>query len=754
MMKAFDSGRSAAIEAPVESMPLSERWFGMARQRRCSLLALAGIVALMTLAAVYHYAIYLPQPDRPHLLTLLDDLFACEIVGLIGLDGLILGCRLLRPFRLAGFSRLERGALAVGLGWGLLSLGVLTLGFAHLLYAWLLIAGLGLVPVIFWRDAWRLLATLTNRSASYWHLGIRLPRSLFLRSVLIMLLVEVALLGTQALTLPYLPRGFDLYQYHWAVPKLYLLHHAIYALPGWAHANFPFNSEMLNTLALAFHSPIAAVLLQATFGILAIVLLAGFLYRRFGRLAAWMGVALCLSSELIAGVLISGYAEVAVTYYGVAAVIVALTWVERMQKGEPGPLRLLFLAGLFAGFGLGTKYTEGQIVVGVLLLLFGLAIISGIRALRKGKPATLARWGTRRVLMILAPFTFGLAALLPLLPWLLKDWVLLGNPIYPFIWGGPGWDAARTQVGVITFAHFGPRGLLWQRFLTGIFYPFWDTGRTDDPPYAPPNLLLLLALLVPLGWLIEEIRQRKKQRASPPEADAGIGSTMPWLVVIGGGYMAWILSHAAIARYGIPWIILLSVPAAAVLVRARQVRWPWPLLRVIAQLLRALLPGAILLCMSLGLLYQVEFWLFASPLSLLTGSVSLRQWEERHILDTGYWHMVDYVEGTIPRDARLLLLGRGTGYFLTGYDYVADSGEDWIPYLETEGRTPAGILALLRQDHFRYVVYEEKTLEFVIHTYENSYLASFLPAFRQFLASSLVQVWSYQNFHIYRIPSP
>jgi hypothetical protein len=121
-------------------------------------------------------------------------------------------------------------------------------------------------------------------------------------------------------------------------------------------------------------------------------------------------------------------------------------------------------------------------------------------------------------------------------------------------------------------------------------------------------------------------------------------------------------------------------------------------------------------------------------------------------MEPAYWETITYINTHIPRDARILLLGRGAGYFLEGRDYVADSGDDWIPYLETEGRTPAGILALLRQAGFRFVVYEEHTLHFIIDTYGNHYIESFLPAFRQFLASSLHEIKTIGGFHIYAVP--
>lgn len=731
------------------ALPYSENREPLVYQRRRTLLVLAGIVVVLALATVYHYAIYLPQPRVPHRLTLLDDVFALGVLGLVGLVGLLVGLRLLRPFKLTGFSWVESGALAVGLGWGLLSLAVLALGLAHLLYGWLLFGGLALVLAFFWRDAWRILSLLAS-GAPYRRLRACKPRGFFLWALAVIVCLELILLGTHSLTIPNAPRGFDIYQYHWAVPQLYLLHHAIYALPGWAHANFPFNSEMLNTLALACGSQEAAVFIQGAFGLLAIILIVGFLYRRFGFLAAWLGAALSICNNLVAGLLVSGYAELAVTFYAVASLVVVLAWLD--QREQTAGMPLLVLAGLFAGFGLGAKYTEGQVIVGIALLLIGVGVIRLVGPRRQGKPLLPAFGRLLADLMI-----YGAAILLAVLPWLLKDWVLLGNPIYPFIWGGPEWDAARTETGVLTLSHFGPQGPAWQRLLTGFFTLFTETGHTDDPPYVPPNYLYLLVLLVPLVWAVEQARWRRRKRVSSTglaERGESAGWGQPWLVVAAGGYVVWLLLGAAVARYGLPWLILLSVPSAVLLARACGVRWQQPFLRLLAPMMRFMTPAAMLFAAGIAVAFSVPIWAYTNPLPMVVGNISLRQWEEQGMMDSGFWHMVDYVEEHVPHDARLLLVGRGVGYFLPDFDYVADSGEDWIPYLETEGRTPAGMLALLRQDHFRYLIFDEQTLSFIVHGYGNYYVASFLPAFRQFLAGSLIQVWSYQNFHVYQLPAP
>jgi hypothetical protein len=708
------------------------------------LLALVGLLVLLGLAALYHYLIYLPQPDVPHRLTLLDDVFALGVYGLVGLVGLVLGQRALRPFRLEGFSRWERGALAMGLGWGILSLGVLGLGLAHLLYSGVLLLGLLVALAVCWREARRLWALLMTPATYRLPREIR-PQGFFERVLAGALLLELVVLGANCLA-PYPPMAYDNYQYHWAVPQLFLLHHAIYAFPGWAHADFPFADEMLDTIALAFQAPVAALLIQETFGLLAVLLIASYLYRHMGRLAAWLGAALCLSSPLFINLLIDGYVEVALSYDAVASLVLVLAWLRQpAQAGIRGNLRLLLLGGLFVGLGLAAKYTEAQLVVGMGLLLMGALALAGFQAWRRDEWHWLI---VRRALLAL--LLYGVGALAPLLPWLLKDWALLGNPIYPFVWGGPEWDAARTEVGVVTFSHFGPHGPLWQRLLLAFFGLFFDTHHTGESLLMPPDYLLLAVLAAPLvlagEWLL-----RRKQKVLPQAArqPSPTNHVSLWLVVAGGAYLSWALSHALVGRYAMPWVVLLAVPAAGILLRLLQ----WSRRRMAS---RVLIQALILtLLLPLAAFFSSAYWLSDNPLPLASGQVSLRQWEEQTKLDTSFWKTVDYVEQHLPRDARLLLVGRaGIAYFLTGFDYVADSGEDWIPYLETEGRTPAGMLALLRRDHFRYLVYDEQTLNFVIHTYENRYLAGFLPAFRQFLAGSLRQVWSYQNFHIYAVPSP
>ncbi|HEU5200997.1 MAG TPA: hypothetical protein VFU32_15265 [Ktedonobacterales bacterium] len=723
----YGAAENTSLEQPQSRPGWRWRW-----------LALAAALAFLTLAACYHYLIYLPQPDRPHRLTALDDLFALGVAALVALTGLVLGQWLLRPFRLAGFSSLERGALAIGVGWGLLSLGVLALGLTHLLYLWALLAMIGVIVLAGWRDVGHVLATLSKREW-YRSLDQIKPKGFWEHALALLALVELVFVGLQALTLPYVPLGYDLYQYHWAVPELFLLHHQVYAFPGWAHADFPIQNDLLSLLALAVQEPVAALLIQMTFGLLCLVLLAGALYRCAGRSGAWLGIALYLGSPLLTSVLGNGYAESALAYYAVASLVVALAGLRQRSSTEgAASWRLLFLGGIFAGIGLATKYTQLQVIVGMGALIPGAGVLMLVRARREQQP--LKPIGRE---MALGAAAYASGVMLPLVPWLMKDWALLGNPIYPFVWGGPGWNAARAQMGVVTFDHFGPPGPLWLRLLSAFFSLFFDGSHMGEPHLLPPNYTLLTVALVPIFWLFTW-RHQKSQTAGKPQRPSGHAA--PWLLVGGCGYVLWVLSQALVGRYAIAWVALLIVPATAALLHVHQLLRRWPLVR------GALQSVVLFLLLLQGPISTSQYLNGNNPLALLTGAQSLRQWEAQHLMEPDYWSMVDYVNAQLPRDAKVLLVGQAAGYFLQGRDYIADSGDDWIPYLETEGRTHAGMLKVLQQNGFRYLIYGEKTLQYIVDTYGNAYLGSFLPAFRQFLTDSLTEVWSYQDFHIYKIP--
>ena len=114
------------------------------------------------------------------------------------------------------------------------------------------------------------------------------------------------------------------------------------------------------------------------------------------------------------------YADMALVFYAVAA-FYALTFFESTRL--PAWLRT---AGIMTGLALAVKYTAFTVPLacGMLILIW-------------------ERKSFSRALIHAAQFS--LIALLAASPWYVRNAVVMGNPFYPFAFGGRYWDAFRAE---------------------------------------------------------------------------------------------------------------------------------------------------------------------------------------------------------------------------------------------------------------------------------------------------------------------
>ena len=156
--------------------------------------------------------------------------------------------------------------------------------------------------------------------------------------------------------------------------------------------------------------------------------------------------------------------DLALTYYIILSVYAFVNWIKLRN------IRWLTLSGIFAGLAMGTKYSG----IICFIILLGFIIIA-------------ARRLSLKELSI-----FSLAALLPVLPWLIKNLIFVGNPVYPFlyeIFGGANWDGFDVQRFTREMSHYGPSLGIWRYLSLPLFITCdWGTG---DIPIGPIILLCL-----------------------------------------------------------------------------------------------------------------------------------------------------------------------------------------------------------------------------------------------------------------------
>ncbi len=150
-----------------------------------------------------------------------------------------------------------------------------------------------------------------------------------------------------------------------------------------------------------------------------------------------------------------------------------------------GGKQTVFYAGLFAGLAFSTKYPAG------VMMASGGAVLTWIVFRLK------QRWWP-------VVWRFVLGALMFSGPWLLKNLIMTGNPLYPFFFEAGAMDAVRIGVyqGAPTFGD-------WTDFA---FLPLKAvlTGVEGAPGYSVSlgPLLLGLGLLAFLGWTFKSKNEK------------------------------------------------------------------------------------------------------------------------------------------------------------------------------------------------------------------------------------------------------
>jgi hypothetical protein len=405
---------------------------------------------------------------------------------------LALGRRALRILRvpLASFSMLEKGCVSALIGIGVIQFLPMTLGaFGSLSVLSLRIAtgclGLLLLPdfICVARRVPAAIRELLSVPRSRWVIAWVVTVGCFLFALLLRTLVEGSLGDDDG--------------YHLTAPKRWLEAGNLGYLPTYTHTNAPMGFEMSYMIALALGNASVAKVLHFYAGLGA--LLGVFLCAR--RLGQAYGGLLAVSCLLVENPFFDipvpmGFAfiDMAVCWAIVAAVLFWLAWNERREPS------LLFATALCVGFAASFKFTA--IVIGGVWTLLVLA-----KKLRDSPRAS----------SLLQPIAFGVIALLPVTPWLFRNWVETGNPVYPM------------------FSHLIPTrdfGATHAEFFQRYFLYFnWQFGGEDLTLPQRRLMLIIAAIVVVIVFGFAILRTRRWEYKDLLILAAGI--VLPGLAVTG-----------------------------------------------------------------------------------------------------------------------------------------------------------------------------------------------------------------------------
>lgn len=342
------------------------------------------------------------------------------------------------------FSWAERTVFAFGLGLSGLSLLMLGCGLAGWMsrgvFGGLLVACVVGELVIRLATCWSVVRcqssvvkTSRGRSASTTDYG---PRTTDNRVILtygqmlhiVCLLVMVPFVMAMFLGAMLPPVDFDVKAYHLVGPKEWFQAGEITFLQHNVYTSFPFLSEMLVLVGMVlrddwFRGALAGQAVLAAFGPLTALAVYAAGTRWFGSTVGILAATIHLTVPWTYRISVIAYVEGALTFFLAAALLATMLAVGRLAVGDRRVGRLALLAGLLAGSAMAAKY-PGLLQVVIPL---GVALLAAAFLHTPGDE--------RRRIAIVVACLFACGTALTIGPWLVKNIVQTGNPVYPLAYG-------------------------------------------------------------------------------------------------------------------------------------------------------------------------------------------------------------------------------------------------------------------------------------------------------------------------------
>jgi Dolichyl-phosphate-mannose-protein mannosyltransferase len=298
-------------------------------------------------------------------------------------------------------SVLERYFLRSTLGLGIWGTVIFLLGILHLLYGKLILLIFAL-SLLFKFKANLEAISKSIKGIPKWT-GLDLYLAIFL----------LVCCSFQFLSSLYPPHSFDDTMYHLASAQLYLKHHALTLLPSVRYPVFNEQVDMLFTAALGALDDIAAQQISFLANLLILIGIYSFLKRQVNARAGIIGCSVWLSSQLAAKLSVISYVDVPLALMCLAATYTAWCLCIKTDRQR----EFAILCGAFCGFAAGAKYTGIVIAIAICGCILAYGVL---------------KRATNRQFYLDALWVPLLTVLLSA-PWFIRNFILTGNPVFPFL---------------------------------------------------------------------------------------------------------------------------------------------------------------------------------------------------------------------------------------------------------------------------------------------------------------------------------
>ena len=425
------------------------------------------------------------------------------------------------------------------------------------------------------------------------------------------------------------PTARDALIHHLAIPKLWLKNGGFYEMPWADFSYFPMNIDLLYMVPLYLQKDFLANFIHMGFGIATALLIYRYLNKRTGPISGLLGVLIFISTPIVFRLSTQAYVDLGLTFFSAASIFSFI----RYRDGGFKEFKWLLFSSLSMGIALGTKYNA-------LVIWFFLTLWIVLITVRDTKNQRQALWNGA-IYFLISGILFS--------PWLIKNIMLTGNPLYPLF--KESVSQMFSQNAHTNF--FSMREVLYEENL-------WETltipvrmffqGQDNSPRYFDGVLNPVLILLAPFSIADKSFMRDKLFFIS-------FASFFILTVFFLEGQA---FGMDQIVRYALPVIPFLSILAAMGMIAV------WKRIRAfpvsLRNILTALFFSMVVLFMSINYFYIKNYYQNINPGSYLWGKETRDEFIARH---NSSYESIKYINTHTPENAtiRLIFLA-GRGYYL------------------------------------------------------------------------------------------
>jgi len=461
-----------------------------------------------------------------------------------------------------------------------------------------------------------------------------LPVIILCTAILIILLIEIILNLTP-------PIDRDALIHHLAIPKLWLKNGGFYEMKWNVFSYYPMNVDLLYMITVYFNKDFIAKLIHMGFGIGTALLIYHYLKRKINHVAGLLGILVFLSTPIIVRLSTEAYVDLGLIFFTTASILAFIHY----RDGEYKDLKWLFLSSVAMGLALGTKYNA------LIPWFFLSSAIVFVYSRDTGEQWKAIKCGSIFFLISLAVFS----------PWLIKNYILTGNPLYPLLQGIFSITDTSVQEGTRSISGGTYSGIFQTReamygenFWETLFIPirYFFQGQDNNPRFFDGVLNPVLIIFSPVAFMNKSFYRDKL-----------FFTAFAVFFIL----TATFLDQTRI-RYILPVVPVLSILSVMGLINIYN--WTMSRSKQLKHALAAVLLAVLIVFMSKNIFYIKNYYQNISPMNYILGKESRDAYISRHV---GSYPAMKFINQVTPKNAKIrLILLAGRGYYLDR-TYEADS---------------------------------------------------------------------------------